>query len=108
MFMFGQSSSHSVIPFGWNESTYVYRKVSEARTYFLRAKGIPAVTYFVDAWLTRPLSKKKKKKKHTHTHAEHLQWIATFVDEILREEYTDRSAILMAYRFSGFNGVVYV
>lgn len=52
----------TVISFGWNESTCVYDKVSEARTYFLRAKGIPATTYIDDACLAGPLDTKKQRE----------------------------------------------
>lgn len=33
------------MPFVWNESTCAHHKVSGIRTYFLRARRIPAATY---------------------------------------------------------------
>ena len=46
----------TVLPFGWNESPYVYQTVSGVRSQFLRARGIPALTYIDDSWQCSPVA----------------------------------------------------
>lgn len=41
----------SVLPFGWNESPFVYHALSEAKAAYLRSRGVPALAYIDDSWL---------------------------------------------------------
>lgn len=41
----------TVLPFGWNESTYVYHSLSEAKAENLLSRGVPALAYIDDSWL---------------------------------------------------------
>ena len=41
-----------VLPFGFKESPWVYHTLSEAKAAFIRSKGIPALAYLDDSWLS--------------------------------------------------------
>lgn len=41
-----------VLPFGFCGSPYVYHTLSEAKVAYLRSKGIPALAYLDDSWLS--------------------------------------------------------
>ena len=58
----------TVLPFGWNESPFVYQTVSGVRSQFLRSRGIPAVTYIDDAWQCSPVAAREKEPRE--------QWLA--------------------------------
>ena len=40
----------TTVPFGWNESPACYHALSEAKTAYLRSRGIPVLAYIGDAW----------------------------------------------------------
>ena len=44
------------MPFGWNESPYVYQTVSGVRSQFLRSRGILVFTYIDDSWQCSPVA----------------------------------------------------
>ena len=58
----------TVLPFGWNESPFVYQTVSGVRSQFLRSRGIPTVTYIDDAWQCSPVAGRAKEPRE--------QWLA--------------------------------
>ena len=45
----GTTYAWVVLPFGWNESSYVYQIVSGVRSQLLRLRGIPAFTHIDDS-----------------------------------------------------------
>ena len=57
-----------MLPFGWNESPFVYQTVSGVRSQFLRSRGIPAVTYIDDSWQCSPVAVSSKEPRK--------QWLA--------------------------------
>lgn len=58
----------SVLPFGWNESPFVYHPLSDAKAGYLRSKGNPALSYIDDSWLANP--------RFTHGEEPRVQWLA--------------------------------
>lgn len=44
----------TTLPFGWNESPFIYLKLSEACAQYVGDKGIPALAYVDDSWIAAP------------------------------------------------------
>ena len=45
-----------VLPFGFKSSSWCYHTLSEAKASYLRSKGIPALAYLDDSWLSNFLT----------------------------------------------------
>ena len=71
-----------VLPFGFKESPWEYDTLSEAKAAFIRSKGIPALAYLDDSWLSNHVATQGLPARHQWLAAGEATHVAMFVSFI--------------------------